>query len=95
MAKKRSERTEDMAQLLQIPSFRRFLMNMFEQCGIFNDIYVSGDTHATARESGKRVKAMELYSEVMREHFIWFDIMLREWNTGAEEKAIDIEKESE
>jgi hypothetical protein len=95
MAKKKNPVYEDMEWLYQQPQFRRFMLRMFEECEVFTEGYVAGDTHATARSLGRRSKALELYGQLMHEHFEWYVVMMREARNEKEEKRLDIEQQSE
>lgn len=95
MSRKKDPRKDDLEWLLQQVQFRRFLLQMFEECSVFTDSYVTGDTHASARESGKRAKALELYARVMYDHFEWYVVMMREARNERDEKDVDLTSVSE
>jgi len=95
MVRKRNPEKDDLEWLLPQVQVRRFLLQMFEECSVFTDSYVVGDTHASARESGRRAKALELYGRVMYEHFEWYVVMMREARNERDEKAVDNRDERE
>ena len=87
---------DDLGEVLQSFSGRRFLTRLFDECGVFADPYVRGDTHATARETGRKSWAIGLFNEVMSEHSDLFLLLLRErTNKVDDDKVIDNDKESE
>lgn len=95
MAKKQTPK-DDLDMLLQDVRFRRFILQMLDECGVHNDVFVAGDPLATARESGKRAFALNLYRRLMNEHFEWYVVAMREARGEQDdEKAIDFSSVSE
>lgn len=97
MKQKKATPSSDLAEVLESAAGRRFVWRLIDECGVFGDPYVKGDPIATARETGRKSWAINLFSEVMSEHFDLFQIMLREHSMDRDDKqkSVDINGESE
>jgi hypothetical protein len=66
--KKKPTYQEDVADVLKISAGRRFLRKLIDECGVDTDPYIPGDTHGTARETGRRALGYALINMLRNQH---------------------------
>jgi hypothetical protein len=67
MAKKPSYQ-DDVADVLKISAGRRFIRRLIDECGVDTDPYIPGDTHGTARETGRRALGYAMINMLRNQH---------------------------